>query len=59
MSDHAERLNAWHLELAILADAIGHVLIDIEEPEGQSAVAYVLRSRLDQLVASCPLEAAP
>ena len=54
MSDHAERLNTWHLELAILADAIGHVLTGIEEPEGLSATAYVLRSRLAELVDSCP-----
>lgn len=56
-----DRLNTWHLELAILADAIGHVLQGIEEPEGLSATAYVLRSRLDALVASCPFpgEVAP
>lgn len=54
MSDHAERLNTWHLELAILADAIGHVLQGIEDPEGLSATAYVLRARLDALVESCP-----
>lgn len=61
MTDHADRLNAWHLELAILADAIGHALQGIEEPEGLSATAYVLRTRLDALVASCPFpeEAAP
>ncbi len=52
---HADRLNAWHLELAILADAIGHVLTGIEEPEGLSATAYVLRQRLAELVESCPL----
>ena len=57
--DDLDRLNTWHLELAILADAIGHVLLDLDEPEGLSAVAYVLRTRLDELVASCPLEAAP
>lgn len=54
MIDHAERLNTWHLELAILADAIGHVLTGIEEPDGLSATAYVLRTRLGELVASCP-----
>jgi hypothetical protein len=54
MSDHAERLNTWHLELAILADAIGHTLQGIEEPEGLSATAYVLRTRLAELVEGCP-----
>lgn len=60
MTDQWEALNTWHLDLAILADALGHVLQGIEEPEGLSATAYVLRRRLDELVASCPFpEAAP
>jgi hypothetical protein len=60
MTAHWEDLNTWHLELAIVADAIRHALQAIEEPEGLSATAYVLRTRLDELVASCPFpEAAP
>lgn len=60
MTDHADRLNTWHLELSILADAIGHVLRGIEDPEGESAVAWVLRERLADLIESCPFpEAAP
>jgi hypothetical protein len=54
MTDHADRLNTWHLELAICADAIRHVLQGIEEPEGLSATAYVLHNRLTELVAACP-----
>lgn len=54
MSDHAERLNAWHLEVSILADAIEHVLTGIEEPQGLSATAHVLKNRLQELVESCP-----
>ena len=54
MIDHWHDLNTWHLELAILADAIGHALQGIEEPEGLSATAYVLRTRLDALVEACP-----
>ena len=54
MIDHAERLNTWHLDLAIVADAIDHVLTCIEEPEGLSATAYVLRTRLVELVEACP-----
>jgi len=54
MSDHAERLNAWHLDLAILADAIEHVLTGIEEPQGLSATAHVLKNRLLELVENCP-----
>lgn len=60
MDDHADRLNTWHLDLAILADAIGYALQAVEEPQGLSATAYVLRNRLDALVESCPFpEAAP
>lgn len=54
MSAHWEALNTWHLQLSIVADAIGHVLRDIEEPEGLSAVAHVLNTRLAELVDSCP-----
>lgn len=54
MIDHADRLNTWHLELAILTDAIGHVLQDIEEPEGLSAIAHVLKNQLVEMVESCP-----
>jgi hypothetical protein len=54
MSQHWEDLNTWHLELAILADAIEHVLAGIEEPFGLSATAHVLKNRLLDLVESCP-----
>ena len=60
MTDHREALNVWHLDLAIVADALEHVLMTIEEPQGLSATAYVLRTRLVELVESCPFpEAAP
>lgn len=54
MSNHAERLNTWHLDLAIVADAIDHVLTCIEEPMGLSAIAHVLKNRLVELVENCP-----
>ena len=54
MNDHWEALNTWHTQLAILAEAIGHVLQGIEEPDGLSATAYVLHNRLDELVEACP-----
>ena len=54
MTDHAERLNTWHLDLAIVADAIEHVLSEIEEPHGLSATAHVLKTRLLDLVEHCP-----
>ncbi|KVW98055.1 hypothetical protein [Thiobacillus denitrificans] len=54
MSRHWERLNTWHTELAIVADAIEHVLTGIEEPQGLSATAHVLKNRLLALVEDCP-----
>ena len=54
MNDYAERLNTWHLDLAILTDAIDHVLSSIEEPQGLSATAHVLKNRLAELVENCP-----
>ena len=60
MSDHWEDLNTWHLDLAITADAIEHVLAGIEAPTGLSATAHVLKLHLLDLVESCPFpEAAP
>ena len=60
MTDAFERLNAWHLELSIVADAIDHVLREVEDPPGLSATAHVLKKRLHDLVENCPFpEAAP
>jgi hypothetical protein len=55
--NHSERLNAWHLELAILADAIDHVLTGIDGPSGLGATAYVLRHNLLCMVERCPFPA--
>lgn len=54
MIGHWERLNTWHLQLSILADAIDHVLREVEDPPGLSATADVLKNRLVELVDSCP-----
>ena len=60
MNDHTERLNTWHLQLSIVADAIEHVLREVEDPPGLSATADVLQKRLHDLVESCPFpDAAP
>lgn len=54
MNAQFERLNAWHLQLAIVADSIEHLLIEIEEPEGLSATVHIVKLRLRELVDSCP-----
>lgn len=60
MNPHWEALNAWHLQLSICADALDHVLREVEDPPGLSAMADVLKIRLHDLVESCPFpEAAP
>jgi hypothetical protein len=59
MNGHWEQLNAWHLQLSIVADAIEHLLLDLEEPEGLSATAHVVKLRLRDLVESCPFPESP
>jgi hypothetical protein len=55
MNAYAQRLNAWHLELSILADAIGYLLTNLDgESDGVCATAHVLGSRLAAAVESCP-----
>ena len=54
MSAHWQSLSAWHLQLSILADALDHVLREVEDPPGLSATADVLKKRLFELVDSCP-----
>ena len=53
-----EDLNTWHLELSIVADAIGHVL---HEHRGTRRACpprpTCCSSRLDELVESCPFPA--
>lgn len=48
------RLDAWHLELGILADALDHVLTGIEGPDGVAATAHVLKARLRDLLETFP-----
>ncbi len=54
MNAYNDRLNAWHLELSILADAIEHVLFRMDASDGLSATAYVLKNHLRDLVETCP-----
>jgi hypothetical protein len=54
---HADCLNRWHLELAILAEALDHVLGGLEGPAGLRAAAHVLNARLGEMVESCPFPA--
>ncbi|HEX8980978.1 MAG TPA: hypothetical protein VF811_14820 [Parasulfuritortus sp.] len=55
--EYIDRLNRWHLDLAILQSAFAHLvstLIDFDLAEGPDSIARVLSDRLDQLVQSCP-----
>lgn len=51
---YSEKLNAWHLELAIAQKAMEHVFTVVEPEESVGCVAHVLRDRLSQLVDTCP-----
>lgn len=54
MNENWERLNTWHLQLSIAVEAVEHVLREVEDPPGLSAIADVLKNRLHDLVESCP-----
>lgn len=49
-----DKLNRWHLDLAILQSAVDHLVSSLEESEGVHSTARVLSDRFDQLVQSCP-----
>lgn len=48
------RLDAWHLELGILADSLDYVLGGLDGPDGLQATAHVLKARLRELLEACP-----
>lgn len=54
---YATRLDAWHLELGILADSLDYVLGGLDGPDGLQATAYVLKARLRELLEACPFPA--
>ena len=55
MNEYTASLNGWHLELAIVHDAISRVLRDLSDyDEGLAATGHVLNLRLEALVESCP-----
>lgn len=58
MTGHLEQLDSWHLELAIMADAVYEVLTGIEGRE-LSATAHVLKTALVDWVEQCPFPASP
>jgi len=55
--EFVSKLNAWHLELAMTNDVIGHLLSEVVEAEGPdwlSSAACLMSDRLSHLVKSCP-----
>lgn len=57
MNRHFDRLNAWHLELGILADSLDGLLYEIDGPDWVSATGHILKARLRELLDSCPFPA--
>ena len=59
LKSHADQLNLWHLELAIVDQAISRVFLDLSDfDEELGAMGHVLGLRLHALVESCPFPAA-
>jgi hypothetical protein len=52
--NYRTRLDAWHLELGILADSLDYVLGGLDGPDGLAATAHVLKARLRDLLDTCP-----
>lgn len=48
------KLNAWHLELAIVQDAFERVTVSISEDADMGAIAHVLTRRFHDLVENMP-----
>ena len=52
---YTDRLNAWHLELAIVQEAAAKLFRDIADHDDELAsIGHVLSLRLLALVESCP-----
>ena len=59
LKSHADQLNLWHLELAIVEQAISRVFLDLSDfDEELGAIGHVLGLRLHALVESCPFPSA-
>lgn len=55
MNEYTACLNAWHLELGILQEAMSRIIADLSDyDEGLAATGHVLNLRLLDLVESCP-----
>ena len=58
LKPHVDQLNLWHLELAIVEQAISRVFLDLSDfDEELGAMGHVLGLRLHALVESCPFPA--
>ena len=52
---YSDQLNTWHLELAIVQEAISRVISDLSDyDDALAATGHVLKLRLLALVESCP-----
>lgn len=52
---YTDDLNAWHLQLAMLMDIIGHVFDELEDvPDWMISTSALCKERLLHLVETCP-----
>lgn len=54
VSDYHQKLNEWHLELAICRDALAFVVVQMDVSEGLESCGRICLDRLSHLVECCP-----
>ena len=55
MSDtYIRTINDYHLELAMLSDAVSHLLSEIDGPEWMTSSAHIFQARFAHLVETFP-----
>ena len=53
-SDYLSRLNAWHLQLAMLRDLVNHLLLEVDGPEWLTSSGCLASEFFSHLVETCP-----
>lgn len=51
---YAQKLDAWHLELAILRNLVDHILSELDGPDWMTSSAHIARDRFAHLVETFP-----
>jgi hypothetical protein len=54
LKDYHKQLNDWHLQLAIVAEAVHQIALDYPDDDKRNSIFYIVEQRLQDLVGSCP-----